>query len=70
MKLLVEAMKFARRLCQTGPLAEMIIKQVEPPIDVVEASDERLVQYIQKNLETAHHPSGTASMMPRELGGR
>jgi len=31
--------------------------------------DEALKAFIKQNLETAHHPIGTASMLPREDGG-
>lgn len=46
----------------------MIVAQSDPKPEVLE-DDAALAEYIRANLETAHHPIGTASMMPRELGG-
>jgi choline dehydrogenase-like flavoprotein len=66
--LLREAVRFASRVARTEPLSNMIVAQTEPSPTILE-DDTALDEYIKANLETAHHPVGTAAMMPREFGG-
>ncbi|KAG8990008.1 Phosphatidylinositol 4-kinase pik1alpha (PI4-kinase)(PtdIns-4-kinase) [Tulasnella sp. 427] len=46
----------------------MIVAQTDPTPEVLN-DDAALEDYVKRNLETAHHPIGTASMMPRQYGG-
>jgi choline dehydrogenase-like flavoprotein len=67
---LVEALKFANKLVhETEPLKSMIVSPTDPPTSAYN-DDKVLKQFIKQNLETAHHPIGTASMLPKEDGGR
>lgn len=65
---MMAAVRFAANLARTEPLASMIVAQTDPTVAVLN-DDAALEDYIKRNLETAHHPIGTASMMPREYGG-
>jgi choline dehydrogenase-like flavoprotein len=56
LKLLVEAMKFTRKLSETEPLASLIVAPIDPTPDAT--SDDALAAYIRKNVESAHHPIG------------
>ncbi|KAG9103328.1 hypothetical protein FRC06_011384 [Ceratobasidium sp. 370] len=67
LELMVQGLKYVQRLANTEPLSSFISKPVEPkPDQLDEASLER---YARKMLESAHHPVGTTSMLPREDGG-
>jgi len=46
----------------------MVVVQTDPTPEVL-ADDGALEDYIKSCLETAHHPIGTAAMMPRDHGG-
>ncbi|KIO26242.1 GMC oxidoreductase, partial [Tulasnella calospora MUT 4182] len=68
LQLMMAAVRFAAHLSRTEPLAPMIVAQTDP-LPAVLQDDAALEDYIKRNFETAHHPIGTASMMPREHGG-
>ncbi|KAG8905208.1 hypothetical protein FRB99_000477 [Tulasnella sp. 403] len=68
LQLLIEAVRFAHRVARTEPLASMIVAEADPGPRVL-CDDAALSEYIKTNFETAHHPLGTAAMMPRTCGG-
>lgn len=49
------------------PLSSTFLGEFEPGAEKV--SDEQLVTWMRANVTTDQHETGTASMMPRELGG-
>lgn len=59
-------MKFQRRLLLTPSFLELLPTHVLPP-DL--ANDALLEIYVKVGLKTNYHPSGTAAMMPRDMGG-
>ncbi|KAI0647282.1 hypothetical protein C8Q79DRAFT_1009395 [Trametes meyenii] len=63
----LEGMKFIRKISQSAPLSNAIARPHDPPANAT--SDADLVKYIKDNLEPLNHHSGTAPMVPRELGG-
>ncbi|KDQ11640.1 hypothetical protein BOTBODRAFT_177042 [Botryobasidium botryosum FD-172 SS1] len=65
--MLVHALKFVRKVAGTSPLADITVTPQDPGPEV--KSREAWVEYIKNTLESAHHPIGTASMLPREDGG-
>ncbi|KAF5347382.1 hypothetical protein D9758_011281 [Tetrapyrgos nigripes] len=66
-QVLVEILKWNRRLATISPFADIIVQQTGPTPDVT--SDEDLKQYIRENFSVGSHIVGTASMVPPELGG-
>lgn len=68
MQLLLESVRFARKIVNTEPLASLVVASTDPSPEVLN-DDVLLEEYVKKTFETAHHPLGTAAMMPRELGG-
>ncbi|KAJ7692901.1 alcohol oxidase [Mycena rosella] len=65
--LLVQAIKFSRRLAATADLRTAITHEVLPGAAV--ESDSDLVAYVRKTVSTVFHPIGTAAMLPRSEGG-
>ncbi len=59
-RILLAAMKFARRMIATPALDHLIRAEVAPGPDVV--SDRQLMRYIKTVCETVYHPSGTCLM--------
>ncbi|KAL2832724.1 hypothetical protein BJY01DRAFT_253746, partial [Aspergillus pseudoustus] len=66
-KLLIEAIKFARAVTQTPELAAFNPVELVPGAGV--SSDEDLEAYIRGAAESLFHPSGTCSVGPLENGG-
>ncbi|EGN97121.1 hypothetical protein SERLA73DRAFT_161320 [Serpula lacrymans var. lacrymans S7.3] len=66
MIMLVEAIKYAFKVMQTGPLGEETAKIIEP---LPTWSDSELREYVRTNVISAFHPIGTASMLPRSQNG-
>ena len=66
LQILLEALKFNRRILATPPMIELQPAQFVPP---VEADNEALLQVIKTGIRTEFHPSGTCAMLPRERGG-
>ncbi|KAJ1300911.1 hypothetical protein OPQ81_003336 [Rhizoctonia solani] len=64
---LVRTVKFGQKLSKTEPLASMIVARQDPAPEVT--SDAAIVEYVKANAATIHHPIGTASLAPKELGG-
>lgn len=65
--LIREAFKFLRTIISTSAFDP--ISPIELSLGVAARSDEDIEAFIRANLNTLYHPSGTASMMKRELGG-
>ncbi|CUA69182.1 Pyranose dehydrogenase 1 [Rhizoctonia solani] len=65
--LLVHSVKFMEKIAKTEPLASMIISRQEPTPEVV--SETALANYIKANVASIHHPIGSVSLAPKELGG-
>lgn len=63
---MVEGVKFARKLMVTGPLGQHHVEHVHPrPVQ----SDNELREFCRRHTASTWHPLGTASMRPREDGG-
>ncbi|KDQ20127.1 hypothetical protein BOTBODRAFT_387359 [Botryobasidium botryosum FD-172 SS1] len=67
MIMLVEMLKFIRRLPETEPFKSMVAGELSPGDGCV--TDEDLRAYIKKSLGTVWHTAGTCSMLPRSKGG-
>ncbi|PBK70772.1 alcohol oxidase [Armillaria solidipes] len=65
---LASMISFMRRLLKTGPIAESIQSVTVPPFDE-DTPIEEVNRFVADTLATVHHPVGTASMLPKELGG-
>ncbi|KAK0232281.1 alcohol oxidase [Armillaria nabsnona] len=65
---LTSMISFMRRLFKTGPIAESIQSVTVPPFDE-DTPIEEVNRFVADTLATVHHPVGTASMLPKELGG-
>ncbi|KAG1727481.1 alcohol oxidase [Suillus paluster] len=66
MMMLLEAVKYAFKIMQTGALGDLTAEIIEPQPSW---SDERLMDYIRSMVKSAFHPIGTASMLPRSANG-
>lgn len=66
-KLLVEGVRFARKLAATAAVKELQPLEVVPGANVT--SDAALEQFARSNTETFYHPAGSCKMGARELGG-
>ncbi|THU89578.1 alcohol oxidase [Dendrothele bispora CBS 962.96] len=66
-EILVEAMKYCRKIVSTASMSKIIQKEVSPGPKVT--TDEDLMSFIKRNFATVFHPIGTAAMLPREAGG-
>lgn len=65
-QIIVEALKFQRKFLATAPMAELLPVQILP----AEFEDDAALELIIKSgIKTEYHPSGTTSMLPKELGG-
>ncbi|KAJ7171994.1 alcohol oxidase [Mycena filopes] len=67
MAVLMQAIKFARRLLATESMSGAVIKEVVPGNEV--KTDEELKNFIRKVISTTFHPLGTAAMLPVDDGG-
>ncbi len=65
---LTSMISFMRRLLKTSPIAESIQSVTVPPFDE-DTPIEEVNRFVADTLATVHHPVGTASMLPKELGG-
>lgn len=68
LQVMAQAVRFARKVVQTEPLASLVVAPTDPSPETLD-DDAELEKYIKTTLETAHHPTGTAAMMPRNMGG-
>jgi choline dehydrogenase-like flavoprotein len=64
---LIAAFKFARTIRATKALQEVSVIEVYPGPGV--QSDEEIEEFIRGSVNTLNHHGGTASMLPREMGG-
>ncbi|KAF5371665.1 hypothetical protein D9758_003546 [Tetrapyrgos nigripes] len=64
--ILMKSVRFTQQMFRTAPVKDQIIETVVPLFDL---SDGDLEERVRELLTTIHHPVGTASMLPRELGG-
>jgi choline dehydrogenase-like flavoprotein len=65
--ILVDALKFSRKITQTAPLCEMIARETSPGPSV--QTDDEMKAHIRDIFQTVYHPLGTAAMLPLEDGG-
>ncbi|KAM3083428.1 hypothetical protein ACMFMG_004078 [Clarireedia jacksonii] len=65
--LLSAAIKYARKLFQTPALRSLSPIETVPGPTV--QTDAQIQDYVRNNVGTTYHPSGSTSMMKRELGG-
>lgn len=65
---LVEAGKFARKIAQTEPLANLLVGEYVPGLSAV-STDEDWAEYTRETMRTIYHYSGTCAMLPKEDGG-
>ncbi|CAE6427441.1 unnamed protein product [Rhizoctonia solani] len=64
---LLHVVKFSDKLSKTEPLASKVVARFDPAPDVT--SDAGIIEYIKSTVGTLHHPIGSASLAPKELGG-
>lgn len=65
-QVLLEALRFNRRILATPSMLELQAAQFVPPI---EADEDALNRVINNGIRTEFHPSGTCAMLPLEHGG-
>lgn len=65
--LLVEGIKFGRRLLETDAMKAAVKAEVIPGPEV--KTDEEIKEFVRLRGQTVYHPIATASMLPREDGG-
>ncbi|EKM59944.1 uncharacterized protein PHACADRAFT_250766 [Phanerochaete carnosa HHB-10118-sp] len=63
----VEMVKFARKVANTSPMKEMVVKEVNPGLEV--QTDEQWGDWLKKTFSTTWHTAGSCSMVPREKNG-
>jgi choline dehydrogenase-like flavoprotein len=64
--ILKAALRFNLRLLSTPSLLQLRPRPLFPSPN---ATDDELETYVRRHIQTEYHPSGTAAMMPLELGG-
>ena len=64
---LVEGVKFARRLIRADSLAAIQARELAPGPSI--QTDDQIADFGRQNARTVFHPLGTAAMLPREKGG-
>ncbi|PFH47421.1 GMC oxidoreductase [Amanita thiersii Skay4041] len=67
LNMMVEAIRFGRKVAQQAPFASIIRKEVLPGPEVT--SDVEIKEWIKSTVQTVFHPIGTASLLPFEDGG-
>ncbi|CCM01756.1 uncharacterized protein FIBRA_03822 [Fibroporia radiculosa] len=67
MDIFCEVVKFARKLAQTSPLKDMIVREINPGPEV--QGDVQICDWIRNNFSTTWHTASSCSMLPRESGG-
>ena len=67
LEMIVQAIKFARKLVATEPLASVVKDEVIPGPNT--ESDEEIKVFVRNTVQTVFHPIGTAAMLPREEMG-
>jgi hypothetical protein len=64
---LIAGFKFARTIKNSSTLEAIDVLETDPGEGV--QTDEEIEGFIREGVDTLHHHGGTASMLPRELGG-
>jgi choline dehydrogenase-like flavoprotein len=64
---LVESIKYIRKLASTAPFSDVIQTFNDPPAS--SQSDDDFAGYARDALQSLKHPIGTAALGPRALGG-
>lgn len=59
-QILVEGMKWARKIAQQSPFKEHLVREIAPGPDI--QSDEALSEYARRAAHTVYHPAGTCKM--------
>ncbi|KAF8632485.1 hypothetical protein AX15_001854 [Amanita polypyramis BW_CC] len=67
MTMMVEAIKFVRKVAETREMAAIGRNELLPGVEV--QTDEQLREWIKCTVQTIFHPVGTASMLPLADGG-
>ncbi|KAJ1300921.1 hypothetical protein OPQ81_003347 [Rhizoctonia solani] len=65
--ILVYSVKFSQKLSKTDPLASIVVTRQDPAPEVT--SDSEIADYVKTNIASIHHPIGSVSLAPKELGG-
>lgn len=66
-KLIIEGMKYIRKLVKTDPLSTITGDEVNPGDD--KTSDEDLESFVRQSLVSQYHPASSCAMLPQDLGG-
>ncbi|KIK56299.1 hypothetical protein GYMLUDRAFT_263776 [Collybiopsis luxurians FD-317 M1] len=66
-KIMTKAALFVRKLSQTAPLSEIIVRPSTPGPEV--QTEAQFEKFVRNNLGSMQHPIGTSAMAPRQLGG-
>ncbi|KAG9047354.1 hypothetical protein FS837_002515, partial [Tulasnella sp. UAMH 9824] len=67
LKVMTEAVKFARKIAQTEPLKSAVASFQDPAASVT--SDADFAAYVKDAITPVYHPAGTAALGPRANGG-
>jgi choline dehydrogenase-like flavoprotein len=65
---LIAGFKFARKIRNSSALQAIDVVETYPGEAAVQ-TDEQIGEFIREGVDTLHHHGGTASMLPRDLGG-
>lgn len=68
LQIVVEGIKFIQKMINMPPMQTLLPVQVAPPAAAT-LSDELLMLWVQASVQMNYHPSGTASMLPLDMGG-
>ncbi|KAI0761853.1 GMC oxidoreductase [Trametes elegans] len=67
LEILVDSIKFLRKVTATSPWKEAAVGEVLPGPNV--QTDEQVRDFVKNNLSTTWHSCGSCSMLPKERGG-
>ncbi|KAJ7635380.1 GMC oxidoreductase [Roridomyces roridus] len=67
LEVLVQAVKYTRKLAQTEPFKSGVVREVDPGVECV--TDEQIREYIKNVHGTTWHTVGSCSMLPRSKNG-
>ncbi|KAF9026929.1 FAD-linked reductase [Hymenopellis radicata] len=67
MEILVEGLKYCRKIASTAALSEITVGESYPGVSV--ESDDDLKDFIKRTFNPVWHPIGTAAMLPQKYGG-
>jgi len=63
-EILLKALRWSRRILNTSPFAERVIREMKPGVDI--QSDDELLAYASQTGHSAYHPIGTCRMGPAD----